>query len=364
MDGLRKLLSAKWINPPTDPATSFAGKTVIITGANTGIGYEAAIKFVRLGVSSLILGVRNVYKGEVARNSLKTQFPEHKGEIKIWLLDMSSYASVHAFVEKCNRLPAIVNVILNAGVMMKDYEQSGHGWETTLQVNTLSTTLLALLLIPKLKEMGEKSDLKPVLEFVTSDLYRNVIMPGENDPKPEGMDHYSATTPIQSYNSEFKFNGRAQYARSKFFLQCAIGQIARIAGDPSAIKVIVISVSPGVCSSELGRAYAPTGGIKALLFSLVQALLFRTSEQGARSLVSGALTPLHEGELAGIQGGYWRNDEWQELAENVCPEKAEDMILNVWQEIVAALKGENREVLNIIWREAMMSRTYDLAQCS
>ncbi|RDI82181.1 hypothetical protein Vi05172_g7763 [Venturia inaequalis] len=348
MDGLRKLLVAKWINPPADPTTSFVGKTVIITGANTGLGYEAALKFVRLGVSTLILGVRNEYKGEVAKTSIKTQFPEYTGDIKIWHLDMSSYASIRTFAENCNKLRTIDQVILNAGVMMKDYEESEHGWETTLQVNTLSTTLLALLFLPKLKEMREKYDIKPVLEFVTSDLYRNVVMPGENDAKPDGMDHYSATTPIHSYNSEVNFNGRAQYARSKFFLQCAIRQIARIAGNPSAIMVIVISVSPGVCSSELGRAYAPSGGIKAMLFSLVKALLFRTSEQGARSLVSGALTTLDEVTNKGTQGGYWRNDEWQELAGNVSSEKAEDMVLNVWQEIVAALKGENKEVLNIV----------------
>lgn len=312
MDGLRKLLSAKLTNPPTNPTTSFADKTVIITGANTGIGYEAAVKFVRLGASQLILGVRSEIKGEIAKNSLKKRCPDYEGDIEVWPLDMSSYASIRAFAEKCNKLTTIDNVILNAGVMMKEYEQSAHGWETTLQVNALSTTLLALLLLPKLKEMMENYDIKPVLEFVTSDLYRNVVMPGENDPKPEGMDSYSATTPIQSYNSDINFRGREQYARSKFFLQCAIKQIARIAGYPSAILVIIISVSPGVCSSELGRAYAPTGGITAILFSMVKALLFRTSEQGARSLVSGALTTPEDITPRRKQGGYWRNDEWIE----------------------------------------------------
>ncbi|QDS73999.1 hypothetical protein FKW77_008707 [Venturia effusa] len=348
MAGLLKLLSAKWISPPADPTTSFAGKTVIITGANTGLGFEAAKKFVRLGASQLILGVRNEKKGEAAKTSLELQFPEYKGNIRVWPLDMSSFPSVRAFAEKCNTLPTIDNVILNAGVMMKEYELSEHGWETTLQVNTLSTTLLALLLLPKLKEMREKHDIKPVLEFVTSDLYRNVVIPGENDPKAMGLDHYSAATPLQSYNSNTNFNGRAQYARSKFFLQCAIKQIARIAALPTNSLVIIISVSPGVCSSELGRAFAPTGGIAALLFSVVQALLFRTSEQGARSLVSGALTTLDEVLVMGRQGGYWRNDEWMELAENIASTEAEEMTLIVWQEIIAVLKNGNEEVLGIV----------------
>lgn len=312
MDALRKLISAKWINPPTDPTTSFAGKIVIITGANTGLGYEAAVKFVNLGVSHLILGVRNEFKGEAAKKSLESRCPAYTGQIEVWPLEMSSYASIHGFVEKCNKLTTIDNVILNAGVMMKEFDPSEHGWETTLQVNTLSTTLLALLLLPKLKEMREKLNSRPVLEFVTSDLYRNVVMPGESDPEPDGMElYYFSDTPMQSYNTEIGFKGREQYARSKFFLQCAIKQIARLAGKPAVIHAIVICVSPGVCSTELGRAYAPTG-IKGLLFSLVKALFFRTSEQGARSLVSGALTTIGEIELKGTQGGYWRNDKWAE----------------------------------------------------
>lgn len=54
-------------NPPQDPRTSFAGKTVLITGANVGLGYEAFVKFAALGASRIILGMRSLARGETAK---------------------------------------------------------------------------------------------------------------------------------------------------------------------------------------------------------------------------------------------------------------------------------------------------------
>jgi hypothetical protein len=49
-----------------DPQSSFAGRNVLITGANTGFGFEAAVKTARLGASQVVLGVRDLRKGERA----------------------------------------------------------------------------------------------------------------------------------------------------------------------------------------------------------------------------------------------------------------------------------------------------------
>jgi NAD(P)-dependent dehydrogenase (short-subunit alcohol dehydrogenase family) len=293
MAGLVKLWKAKH-NPPADPTSSFTGKTIIITGANTGLGYEAAIKFTRLHASKLILGVRDLQKGQTAKSSIEKLFPGHKGEIEVWSLDMASYPSIKAFVEKVNALNRIDIVVLNAGVVQKDFSQSQYGWETTFQINSLSTTLLALLLLPKLKSHKEIYKQAPVLEFVSSGFYRNVTIPTEFE-----------NAPMEAYNQPQNFVGQKQYARSKFFLQCAIKSIDKLAGRPEDPDVIVTSVCPGACKSDLGRAYT-NPMIKFILF-LVQLLLFRTSEQGARSLVSGALI-----KAGDEHGGFWKDDKFQE----------------------------------------------------
>ena len=60
-------------NPPSDPLTTLTGKTVLITGANVGLGFEAAIKFAKLKASRLIFGVRSLQRGEEAKARLCQQ---------------------------------------------------------------------------------------------------------------------------------------------------------------------------------------------------------------------------------------------------------------------------------------------------
>ena len=59
--GLSELATARWgvKHPPIDPDVTFAGKTVLVTGASAGLGFEAAVKYAQKGTSKLILAVRS-----------------------------------------------------------------------------------------------------------------------------------------------------------------------------------------------------------------------------------------------------------------------------------------------------------------
>src|ERR1700712_1695295 len=85
-----------------DPTESFAGRTVIVTGSNTGLGLAAAIKFANLGASRLILGVRSIEKGNAAKLTVEEQSKAKNPDCKIevWQLDMLSYPSVKAFAAR------------------------------------------------------------------------------------------------------------------------------------------------------------------------------------------------------------------------------------------------------------------------
>ena len=60
----------KW-NPPAVVEPSFHGLTVLITGANTGVGFQAAIKLVKLGAASVIIAVRSLAKGNAAKKQIE-----------------------------------------------------------------------------------------------------------------------------------------------------------------------------------------------------------------------------------------------------------------------------------------------------
>lgn len=89
---------------------------------------------------------------------------------------MSSYASVISFAERASQLPRLDAVLENAGVspakFFKDEED-----ERTITVNVVSTFLLALLLLPKLKETAKQFDTHPTLSVVTSNVHAGAQFP-------------------------------------------------------------------------------------------------------------------------------------------------------------------------------------------
>ena len=137
--------------PSLQKYSSLKGKVAIITGANTGLGFESARQLLTLGLSRLVIAVRSTEKGQAAASELRTANPS--ATIDVWLLGMESYESVQGFVRKCNsELPRIDYTVLNAGLSPLKFKASRFtGHETTIQVNHLSTALLTVLLLPVLK---------------------------------------------------------------------------------------------------------------------------------------------------------------------------------------------------------------------
>lgn len=155
-----------FITPPTVTSTpvSLVGQTGIVTGSNTGLGYHASSQLLALGLSHLILAVRDTAKGEQAKTSLLSTLNESFGRrdnnktpprIEVWPVDLTNYTNITAFADRVRDTPDLrVNfAILNAGVARFGFELSQlHGNEITIQTNWLGTALLALTLRPVLQE--------------------------------------------------------------------------------------------------------------------------------------------------------------------------------------------------------------------
>lgn len=139
---------------------SLAGNTAIVTGANIGLGFETCRKLIEMGVRKLILGVRNMTKGEEAATRLRGldalagaaitgDDDDAVTIVEVWPLDQSVYASVVAFAERARKeLDRLDFVNLNAATAPGTRtfnEATGH--DEVVQVNYLSTALLAILLL-------------------------------------------------------------------------------------------------------------------------------------------------------------------------------------------------------------------------
>lgn len=163
------------------PQESAAGQTVIVTGANVGLGFEAARHFVRLGAAKVILAVRDQQKGEAAKRSIE-EVEKRQKVVEVWSLDLCSYESVSQFAEQVQKtLPRVDILLENAGVAKYTYTMVEDD-ETSITVNVVSTFLLALLLLPKLRETAARYNVTPHLTITTSNVHFFTQFPEKSSP--------------------------------------------------------------------------------------------------------------------------------------------------------------------------------------
>jgi NAD(P)-dependent dehydrogenase (short-subunit alcohol dehydrogenase family) len=154
------------------PTWNFGGQTVVITGSNTGLGLEAARHIVRLGADKVILAVRTVSKGETAAEDIIRSTQAKKSVVEVWPLDLSDYESVKAFGARLQTLDRLDAFIQNAGVLSEQFTLSKQtGLETHIDINSVSSILVGLFALPKLKETSRKFSVRTRLCFVGSELH-------------------------------------------------------------------------------------------------------------------------------------------------------------------------------------------------
>jgi NAD(P)-dependent dehydrogenase (short-subunit alcohol dehydrogenase family) len=288
----RELLTSKFI-VPKDTHPSLKGQTIVVTGANSGLGFEASLKFVQCGADKVILAVRTLSKGEEAKR-LIDQKSGRGGVTEVWQLDMLSYDSIKAFANKANTELGRLDVLcLNAGVVFTTFQLSNYGYEKTLQVNVLSTTLLALLLLPKL-DASRTATHTPVLELIGSATsYLQAKLASDN-------------APFAAYNQAENFKIPDQYNVSKVFVNYIQESLLPLVEDKETGKpnVYVVAADPGPTKSELGRD--ATSLVLRIAGAIFHALFQRSTEQGARAYISGVA------QAEQIHGRFWKDDRVRE----------------------------------------------------
>jgi NAD(P)-dependent dehydrogenase (short-subunit alcohol dehydrogenase family) len=124
---------------------SFAGRTAIITGANSGLGEVTARELARVG-AHVILAVRNTGKGEAAAERMAGF---RTGQVEVRRLDLQDLSSVRDFADGVDTVDVLIN---NAGIMATDYALTPDGFESHIGTNHLGHFGLTNLLLPKLTD--------------------------------------------------------------------------------------------------------------------------------------------------------------------------------------------------------------------
>ncbi|KAJ8100825.1 short-chain dehydrogenase [Lipomyces tetrasporus] len=279
------------------PTDSFSHKTVIITGANTGLGKEAARHISRLGCTRLILGVRNTTAGEEARKEILATTSAPESGIAVWKVDLGSFDSVAEFVKRAFReLDRLDVLICNAGINTKQFAEA-EGHERMLTVNVLSTYLMASRLLPLLEKTaavgpvaGDPDPRPPHLSIVCSDTHLLSKFPERN----ESPDKILAAITANCKNDSSRF-GR-QYPTSKLLVILLVRDMVyrqKRSGPSTGINaaakpqekcpVIINAPNPGLCHSNLTREMP--GFAVRVIKTIFRA---RPTEMGGGALVNAA----------------------------------------------------------------------------
>jgi NAD(P)-dependent dehydrogenase (short-subunit alcohol dehydrogenase family) len=120
---------------------SFAARTVIVTGANSGLGLVTARELARVG-ARVVLAVRDTAKGQQAAAGMP-------GDVEVRRIDLQDLASVHEFADHVDSVDVLVN---NAGIMAVPYAVTKDGFESQIGTNHLGHFTLTNLLLPKISD--------------------------------------------------------------------------------------------------------------------------------------------------------------------------------------------------------------------
>ncbi len=244
------------------------GKNVVITGATSGIGKEAAIEIARMK-PCLVLPVRNLEKGE----QVKKQIVAESDNPAVYLMkcDLASFDSIRNFAREFKKQFSGLHLLINnAGIWQNKKSETKDGIEMTFGVNHLGPFLLTNLLLDEIR-----SGVPARIINVSSEAHRYT---GMNFNDPEGKKKFST----------FKAYGQSKLANILFTRYLA--QMLREDG------VTVNCMHPGFVATNLFDRIAP-------FLRPVFGLFMKTPRQGAETIVFLALSPGVEGST----GGYYVN---------------------------------------------------------
>lgn len=314
-----RMFKHKWVTPPKPTTEDYSGRIIIVTGATSGIGKEAVYKFAALGATKVIIAARDLKKGETTKAELSTRLGR-SDQLEVWELDMMSYDSVVAFAERAHELEHLDIAILNAGLRRSSYHVGEQGWEEDLQVNTLSSVLLSILLLPKLKQSRHYTGKTPILEVVNSGVHQSAVVPTEVRQEPNILEYY---------NNRKNFKEGSQYKYTKVFLMYATN---RLASEISSADIIITSICPGAVLSDLGRDHFFPGVF--ILAAVLVFLLMKSPSEGANMILSGTT----QGEA--VHGRFWQHDKIQPVPLAIAGTEMKELGSRIWDEIIEALKKD------------------------
>jgi NAD(P)-dependent dehydrogenase (short-subunit alcohol dehydrogenase family) len=285
-----------------------SGKCIVVTGANTGIGYEAAKALAGKG-ARVLLACRDEAKAQAAMSAIRDSLPQ--ANLAFLPLDQADLASVRRAAELAAAEPRIDVLLNNAGVMFPPLTRTRDGFELQFGVNHLGTFALSALLLPKLAKT-----------------------PGSRVVVTASLAHQRGRLKWDDLNAEKAYNRTTRYSDSKLANMLHFAELdrrLRAAGSP----VMALGCHPGVAATELMRHAGPFR-----VFTPLFGIILNSAVMGAWPALEAATSQdVQPGGYYGPQGlGEMRGASGQ--AKRTAAARDPDLARRLW-EVSVAMTGVN-----------------------
>jgi NAD(P)-dependent dehydrogenase (short-subunit alcohol dehydrogenase family) len=281
------------------------GRTVVVTGGNSGIGRATALALARAGATTVITA-RDPDRGEAAAADIGRQAGPAQVELVVFdLADLSSVrAGAERILELCPRIDVLVN---NAGVVLSERRETADGYEATFAINHLGPFLLTSLLLDRLRSSAPARVVN-----VASDAHKSA---------GHGLD-------FDDLQSTRHYRGMKAYGASKLANILFTTELARrLEGS----GVTANCCHPGVVKTGWGHDGDTTGAMALGLRIMGHLPGFLTPEKGARTSVYLASSP----EVAKVSGEYFVRCRPRQPSEAARDAEAARRLYEVSEQLVA-----------------------------
>ncbi|RXW18593.1 hypothetical protein EST38_g7258 [Candolleomyces aberdarensis] len=328
------IIGDQYTRVPPVSTTDLSTQTVIVVGANTGLGFEAAKHFARMNPGRLVLACRSKEKGAAAAYKIREE--TRCQTVELQLLDLSKFSSVIAFADNFLRDGSRLDLLVaNAAVSTMNYKTTDDGWEESLQVNNLSTSLLCLLLAPRMVETAQKFGGRPRIVVVASEVHYLTSL--------DDAQVIDATSSFQVLSSKEFCTPRkmsVRYLDTKLLNVFFTRSLASLLKDT---PVVVNSVNPGFCYSDLARELT---GIGLVFMWIIRKIFARTAEEGGRQLVYAAVGSSED--PGHLEGAYVNLHKVDEPSDYVLGDEGMRRQNKLWADLVRELSKVDGRIPSIV----------------
>ncbi|KAK0497300.1 hypothetical protein EDD18DRAFT_1309114 [Armillaria luteobubalina] len=329
-----------------------SGKTVIVVGANTGLGFQATKHFATMNPGRLILACRSEERGQAALERLKDETDYQKAEL--WLVDLSRFSSVTAFANKFEADGGRLDIlVLNAGVIPDwEYRTTADGWESSLQINDIASPLLALRLLPRMLHTAEEHKTTPRICVVASDVHYWANLP-KTGYGPRYLGHtlkqgvlYTKACSDNSYQVVIFTCTNSNMQGERYNVTKLLNVFfTRSLQSRLPDSIIVNAINPGFCESDLRRSITGSWYMAFAEWAIVKLLGYST-EEGSRQLVWAAVGGGEDEKR--LRGGYVSFSDIVEVSDYAISETGLEAQEKIWAELIDILSKVDGKIPKVI----------------